>query len=172
MGSEMCIRDRNALLGAFPAGGPSSADAQAAAAAAADELAMWRRGADRSLNIAASFDALDLHIRACLERPVSHATRRELVRAREKVGLGKAAAETAGDFLWTSPEHQTRLQLPTAEFRALLSRHEVLLSDETFKMLLGKLDAHLSAQVDLHRFLTTYMPDRAASGVGAGGAST
>lgn len=129
----------------------------------ASELANWRRGADRALNIAASFDVLDSHIRACLERRLSEPTLRELVRAREKAGLGRTPGETAGELLWTSPEHTARAQLPSATFRALLSKHEVMLSDETFKILLGKLDAHLSDTVDLHRFLATYMPDKAAA---------
>ncbi|KAJ1619309.1 hypothetical protein T492DRAFT_848634 [Pavlovales sp. CCMP2436] len=157
-------------LGAGPAAHSAEDELDAVAAG---ELASWRRGAERALNIAASFDALDSHIRACLERRVTPATLRTLVHAREALcgrlgggsGLGQSSqvADTAGELLWTSHAHVARALLPAPTFRQLLTAHEVLLSDETFRMLLGKLEAHLSQQVDLHRFLASYMPERAAA---------
>lgn len=152
-----------ALLSGLVGGSAGGHEAGVASRLAmAEELAMWRRSAEHALSIAASFDALDSHVRACLQRPLSQQTLRELGRARAKRGFGRARGETAGELLWGCAEHEARLELPLPQFRALLARHEVLLSDDTFRMLVGKLGGHLSESVDLHTFLATYMPDRAA----------
>jgi hypothetical protein len=64
-------------------------------------------------------------------------------------------------MLWASPELVNRVRMSPAELSALLVRHEISLSDETFKMLLGKFKWHLATTVEVKPFLDFYLPDRA-----------